>query len=89
MAESSATEVRQVRVSYGPEGRGLTLAPAIEGPVPSEVESTTAPDPVNGVLRIGDGCVTLELPMPDGATSVLAWDPAEVGLADVGLAIAG
>jgi hypothetical protein len=65
-------ETKRVRVSYESTGHGLALM--IAGP------DTAATDDryQDGVLRISDACVTLELPAADGRASVLAWDPAEV-----------
>lgn len=65
---------KRVHVSYGAEGTGLALA-----------LSETAEDG-DGVLRITDACITLEIPTTDGVPSVLAWDPAEVSWDAVGLA---
>lgn len=85
MGSQKAEEVHNVQVSYGPEGRHLNLAPVVDEPklVP---EPSGQEGQVSGVLRIGDGCITLELPTVDGRVSRLAWDPDEVDLADLGMA---
>ena len=65
---------RQVLVAYAarPCGLSLTLAELGTG------AGTEAGDPGLAMLRIGEGCVTLEIPSGDGRPSLLAWDPAEV-----------
>lgn len=59
-----------MRVSYVPRGFGLAL-------VIDESEDHGT-DEVDGVLRVSDAVVTLEMPTVDGRPAVLAWDPAEV-----------
>ncbi len=86
MGSQKAEEVHNVRVSYGAEGRHLKLAPVDDGPRPAAHEAPQDEERLSGVLRIGDGCITLELPTVDGRVSRLAWDPAEVDLADLGMA---
>jgi hypothetical protein len=70
---------KRVHVSYGAEGAGLALA------LSDSALSDSATDG-EGVLRISDACITLEIPTTDGVPSVLAWDPAEVSWDAVGLA---
>ncbi len=89
MCETEAVQTRRVRVSYVPTGFGLALAisddPCTDGSSSegSSSDGTSGEGTGNqyrsdGLLRIGDSCVTLELPTIDGRTSILAWDPAEV-----------
>ncbi len=86
MGSQRAEEVHNVQVSYGPEGRHLKLAP-VDDESRSAARSTPQDEErLSGVLRIGEGCITLELPAVDGRISRLAWDPDEVDLADMGLA---
>lgn len=86
--------MRKVRVSYEPRGFGVALALSDtgehlnDGAEAHPEEQSAGPDQ-DGVLRIGDACVTLELPTSDGRVSMLAWDPAEVPWASIGLAAAG
>lgn len=76
-------ETKKVRVSYVPTGHGLALTIAEVRRRPRYRRSKShdlaaSPEATDGVLRVTDACVTLELPMVDGRTPVLAWDPAEV-----------
>jgi hypothetical protein len=64
---------RSVQVSYVPQGFGLALVVDGDG-----VERPDGEDPAAGVLRNGTAVITLEIPRPDGTSSVLSWDPAEV-----------
>ncbi len=73
---TGGAETKRVRVSYRSEGAGLALSLA------------DSVDVTDGVLRITDACVTLEIPTTDGRPSMLAWDPAEVSWDAVGLAAA-
>lgn len=71
-------ESRKVRVSYVPSGFGLALT-ITESPDLADDAALDRPpaDGSEGVLRVSDACVTLELPMADGRRPMLAWDPAE------------
>ncbi len=72
-------ETKKVRVSYVPTGHGLALTIAdVEERTVDGVVAGDGGDGEDGVLRVTDACVTLEFPMSDGRTSMLAWDPAEV-----------
>jgi len=76
MEAHAADGPRRVRVSYVPKGFGLALVVdtgAEDGEDPSDGAGE------QGLLRVGEACVTLEIPRPDGRPSVLSWDPAEVG----------
>lgn len=66
MADKTTLGSRSVRVSYVRTGFGLALS--LDG------EADGQP----GVLNVGEGCITLEMPVVDGRPAVLAWDPAEV-----------
>ncbi len=66
-------QTKAVRVSYVPTGFGLALE--IDDTGELCLDSVGDSD---GVLRISDARVTLELPAANGKVSTLAWDPAEV-----------
>ena len=58
-----------MRVSFESRRFGVALVVGDEGP-----------DGDTGLLRVGDAVVTLEIPGPDGRSSTLTWDPAEVAV---------
>lgn len=61
-----------VRVRQGVDGAGISLV------LDQSSDEDVTDDTTDGVLRVSAAVITLELPMADGSTSVLAWDPAEV-----------
>ncbi len=69
--------VKQVNVSYVDHGFGPALAI-------NAADATNAGTRVGeadgelGLLRLSDAVITLEIARPDGQSSVLTWDPAEV-----------
>ena len=67
---------RRVRVSYVPSGHGLALV--IDDAAEHTDTEQTDTGQTDGVLRVSDAVITLEIPTADGRPAVLAWDPAEV-----------
>ncbi len=78
MADHTMTGATAVRVGYVPSGFGLSLAIAGSGDGGSVAGDAFDGRGANGVLNVGDGCVTLEIPAGVGMPAVLTWDPAEV-----------
>jgi len=70
---------RKVRVQYVPRGFGLALTITDEMSDPSAAPEEGAADVDDGFLTVVEcGVTTLELARPDGASSTLIWDQAEV-----------
>ena len=81
-------QTKAVRVSYVPTGYGLALEIDDTGELALDEHDTSQHETKahetkelgadDGLLRISDARITLELPAVDGKTSTLAWDPEEV-----------
>ena len=82
MNPTDPDERRKVRVRYVARGYGLALTIDEENDSgvdeqPTHVDESTETN--DGYLTvISSGVTTLELPRPDGLTSVLVWDESEV-----------
>ena len=70
---------RRVRVQYVPRGFGLALTISDEPSDPAASTDGGIDEADNGFLTVVEsGVTTLELARPDGASSTLIWDQAEV-----------
>ncbi len=71
---------RPVRVGYVAQGFGPALVVDDGADGSERLEDDADGEARDGLLRVGDAVVTLEIPLPDGRRSVLSWDPSEVTL---------
>jgi len=69
---------KQVKVRYVPSEFGVSLRIEDRSDAARQVPVSDSTAAMDGVIRITDLLVTLEIRLGDGQTSTLMWEPADV-----------